>query len=386
MSKSFQGYRCRFTVTLVAVLLAAGLSGAFPGGPAISGPVLAQATTGAAPELCPANRAIQSLYFEGFESGDAAPWTPATLSGSSDRGTGPVAGDWYLSPPPVGRLPYSGRGNLWVDPAGAHTDSVVAMKHSHYLPENSHLLFAHRFALDRAGGIVEFSTDGGGHWQDVTPLFGGAGYGRYPGWLATSGGPGGGPGFAAFTGDSDGYRSSRLDLSTLAGQAVRFRFRLIQGDPQPGHPVTAPAGWFIDDLILYTCADPSSPKTEPDTQPTSSRRSGLTLALATRPRIAGRGQNLRLRAVIRNHSEKRLRRLRVCLRAPRRHLGGPRCLRVDRLPPRAAASLNFTMRVGAHAPLGRRLRVRLTVQSGRLTLGALPQRLRVAKARQFASQ
>ncbi|MEO7911615.1 MAG: Calx-beta domain-containing protein, partial [Roseiflexaceae bacterium] len=46
---------------------------------------------------------------------------------------------------------------------------------------------------------------------------------------------------------SRGYYSSRLDLSTLVGQNVRFRFRI--GTDEFGDGL----GWFIDDMRLYTC-------------------------------------------------------------------------------------------------------------------------------------
>ena len=56
-------------------------------------------------------------------------------------------------------------------------------------------------------------------------------------------------GFTGFGGDSRGYGSSEVDLSSLAGQTVRVSFR-VRGDED-----FAEHGWWIDDIRLYSCAD-----------------------------------------------------------------------------------------------------------------------------------
>src|SRR5207244_561813 len=60
----------------------------------------------------------------------------------------------------------------------------------------------------------------------------------------------GGPlaGRQVFSGDSHGFVSTRLNLSSLAGQNVRFRFRLAS-DNSIGY-----SGWWVDDVRVYTCA------------------------------------------------------------------------------------------------------------------------------------
>jgi bacillolysin len=50
-----------------------------------------------------------------------------------------------------------------------------------------------------------------------------------------------------FGGDSHGYGSSRMNLSSLAGQTVRVVFR-VTGDQD-----TAAYGWWVDDIRAYTC-------------------------------------------------------------------------------------------------------------------------------------
>src|SRR5205085_1152502 len=54
---------------------------------------------------------------------------------------------------------------------------------------------------------------------------------------------------------SQGYYSSRADLSSLAGQSVRFRFRIGTDsfNSNQSDPSRIFYGWFIDDIRLYSC-------------------------------------------------------------------------------------------------------------------------------------
>ena len=73
------------------------------------------------------------------------------------------------------------------------------------------------------GGVIEYSTTGlAGPWLDLGPMIEKNGY---DGTLA----PGGSntiKGRPAFVDESQGYLSSRVDLSLLAGEEVRIRFRV----------------------------------------------------------------------------------------------------------------------------------------------------------------
>jgi hypothetical protein len=108
--------------------------------------------------------------------------------------------------------------------------------------------FTHRFkfeyngtALD--GGVIEYSTDGGATWQDVSTLGGVS-----PGYSAVLSSQAGNPlgGRAAYVNQSAGYpatTSVTLDFGThLAGMSVKLRFR-IGTDQATGAP-----GWDIDDV------------------------------------------------------------------------------------------------------------------------------------------
>ncbi|MFE4002859.1 M4 family metallopeptidase [Nocardioides sp. YIM B13467] len=73
-----------------------------------------------------------------------------------------------------------------------------------------------------------------------------------------------------FGGDSNGWMSSRVDLSSFAGKTVQFQW-VVRGDSEGSQ-----IGWFIDGLELYTC----NPLTVANTAaPTISgtRRVGYTL-------------------------------------------------------------------------------------------------------------
>jgi bacillolysin len=69
----------------------------------------------------------------------------------------------------------------------------------------------------------------------------------------------------AFAGDSFGWTTSRLDLSSLAGQTVRPSFTLRSD------AVRSLIGWWLDDIQVYTC-DPvpvPTPSTPPSTPPSA---------------------------------------------------------------------------------------------------------------------
>jgi bacillolysin len=91
---------------------------------------------------------------------------------------------------------------------------------------------------------VEYQVDSG-PWTDASPLFSaGAGYdGRIS---SCCGNPLAGR--QAFAGESFGYTATQLDLSSLAGQSVRFGFRLGSDDR------VGDWGWFIDAVRVFTCA------------------------------------------------------------------------------------------------------------------------------------
>ena len=191
-----------------------------------------------------------NLFFDDIESGDGH-WTEGSLSGTLY---------WYVpqtsSPPNLLPGPYatSGTGNIWGfaqgSPLGGTSDTYLAMNSNVTLPAKAFMHFNHSFGFQSSypspttrydGGILEYSTNSGTSWTNAGALIT---HNGYNGTLESSNPLGA---IQAFTADSRGYISSRLNLSSLAGQSVRFRFRI-------GTDATSyDYGWFIDDVRIYTC-------------------------------------------------------------------------------------------------------------------------------------
>lgn len=109
------------------------------------------------------------------------------------------------------------------------------------------------------GAVVEYSTNNGASWNDAGPLFVTDGNG-YDGTIYNgTGGDNPLAGRSAFTGYSFGYTSSKMNLTSLAGQNVRFRFRIGTDTGNNPDSTSGIYGWFIDDVQVYSCA-PVSPR------------------------------------------------------------------------------------------------------------------------------
>ena len=151
----------------------------------------------------------------------------------------------------------SGIHNFWGDNVDRTADYSMAMRRDIPIPSGRSVLlqFNHAYSFEASstsgigfdGGVVEYSTNGGASWIDAGSLFTHNGYNQtlstdYDNPLK---------GRKAFSGASRGYISSRLDITPLAGQNVRFRFRIGTDS------MVADLGWFIDDIVIFACG--SSP-------------------------------------------------------------------------------------------------------------------------------
>jgi bacillopeptidase F (M6 metalloprotease family) len=129
----------------------------------------------------------------------------------------------------------------------------VAKRYTVRLPsgKTTYLHFKHAYGFEDNnagtyydGGVLEYTTDLGATWSDLGSKFT---HNGYKGTMSSSyGNPLGGR--RGFVGESNGYISSRADLSFLAGKDVSFRFR-IGTDSSVGDD-----GWYVDDVRVYTCA------------------------------------------------------------------------------------------------------------------------------------
>ncbi len=130
------------------------------------------------------------------------------------------------------------------------SDSVAAMKSGIAVPSgvNTFLFFKHAFAFNHDGsnyyhgGVLEYTIDNGVTWIDAKALFD-AGK-NYSGTL---------DGITplgirdAFVGESNGYVSSRYNLTSLAGKTVKFRWRL--GTEETSYAI----GWLVNNVSVYKC-------------------------------------------------------------------------------------------------------------------------------------
>lgn len=212
--------------------------------------------------LCPAGYECETLFSDDLEDPGKGYWETQIISGFSQS--------WFY---PQNTHPYSGYDatyatsgttNFWGDDPEWRSDSAIALTLDVALPAGraSYLHFRHAYQFEAYeydfsrydGAVVEISTDQGNTWQDAGPYFD---HNGYNGVIASGfGNPLAGR--SGFVGTSYGYTSSRLDLSALAGQSVRVRFR-IGSDDTAGH-----WGWFIDDISLITVTGPT-PATPPPT-------------------------------------------------------------------------------------------------------------------------
>ncbi len=198
--------------------------------------------------VCPADRIVSNIFFDNLENPGSGHWSSASV-------TPPNANEWYY---PQTINPYgfdatyatSGITNFWgYDLDTAARDYAMSMTSGVALPPGSNpfLHFRHAFGFENNnfdGGVLERNVDGGG-WTDAGALISENGYN---GTISnTSGNPLGNR--AAFVNNSNGYISTRLDLSSLAGHNVRFRFRIGTDN------FVGDWGWFIDDIRIYTCRE-----------------------------------------------------------------------------------------------------------------------------------
>ena len=140
-----------------------------------------------------------------------------------------------------------------IDRTGPTGTSVLTQSTSVVLPANAFLRFDHAFQFDLPngtaydGGLVQFSTNNGASWTSITALAGTVnGHNATlaaSNALATAG-------TAVFGTTSPSYQTTRVSLSTLAGQSVKFRFGLgVDNSVDFDYE-----GWFLDDVAVYSCA------------------------------------------------------------------------------------------------------------------------------------
>jgi bacillolysin len=245
-----------------------------------------------APDCDEVDGAVLATEMDEDPAAAPAPEAPTCTSGTpadlfADDLENPASGNWTLSADvgtnewyyPQGTNPYgfdptyatSGSTNFWGFDRDAIGDFSIEMASDVTVPAGSVFMrFEHAYGFEDSdsptrnwdGGVVEYSTDGGASWADAGSLIIDNGYsGTIYGGGAADNPLKGRDGFVA---ESNGYISSRLDLSSLAGEQVRFRFRIGTDSSVEDY------GWFVDDVRVYECenVDTDPPQTTIDSGPT----------------------------------------------------------------------------------------------------------------------
>ena len=189
--------------------------------------------------VCPVGTTPNDLLTDDFESGLGA-WTHL-----ADQGIDV----WSLGT----TNPQAGSNHIHGDNINSISDSHIKNNTAVALPANAYLRFDHFYDFEDSydGGVIEYSTDDGASWNDGGSVILENGYTG----TIDSGFSNPLAGRAAFVSDTSGsYISTRADLSTLAGQNVKFRFR-IGTDSNVSNP-----GWDIDNVRIYTCGSVVEPE------------------------------------------------------------------------------------------------------------------------------
>lgn len=192
--------------------------------------------------VCGNAQPIHAAFMDDLENG-ASQWT---LSG----------GRWQYNSP-YGSYAHSGVNFLYADDYPAKVTDTSAKLQAITVPPNAYLSFWHAFGFETAssqnpsyydGGVIEYSINNGSSWQDAGALM------DYNGYKASIYESGTNPlkGRKAFVSASHGYISTRLNLASLAGKNVIFRWRM--GLDGTGYNW----GWWVDDVQVYTCPDAAS--------------------------------------------------------------------------------------------------------------------------------
>ena len=219
-------------------------------------PAVAPATT-RLPACTEVGDTTPALYSEDFENeADVeSNWAPGEPAVGTSEWYYPPADNPYLD----ATFATSGTKNLWGFDQDVTSDTTLEMQKDVRIPlGDGRLRFNHAFGFDAYdgvsydGGLLEYSTDGGASWQDASSLIRANGYtGEID---ADSDNPLAGT--TMWTGESGGYRTVQAKLTQLAGELVRFRFRMATDSS------VADYGWFIDDFEIYRCANHVPPETE----------------------------------------------------------------------------------------------------------------------------
>lgn len=150
---------------------------------------------------------------------------------------------------PWGGYAQSGSHFLYADDYPAAITDASARLASFVVPNNAFMHFAHAYDFEYSGltyydgGVLEYSLNNGSTWVDAGSLID---FNSYTGTIyANRNNPLSSR--SAFVGSSHGYISTRLNLASLAGQTVTFRWRMGLD------AIEFAWGWWLDNIKVYSC-------------------------------------------------------------------------------------------------------------------------------------
>lgn len=157
---------------------------------------------------------------------------------------------WQIDSAYYGLYAQSGTHSLYADDYPAAITDASARLAPFMVPDNAYLHFAQAYGFESLGdpyyfdgGVLEYSINGGSSWLDAGSLI------EFNGYKGTIYNDWNNPlrGRPAFVGSSHGYISTRLNLASLAGKNVTFRWRMGLDD------IISAWGWWVDNVKVYTC-------------------------------------------------------------------------------------------------------------------------------------
>ena len=148
--------------------------------------------------------------------------------------------DWK----PVSDNPHSGSWAWFAPDPDRRSDQALLLTDPITLAAGTILSFWHTYDTEFSydGGLLEISTDDGKNWADLGELMINNGYNGTISLDYFTSRP-------AFSGNSQGYLQTKVDLSSYAGLPVRLRFRFLSDRYVGGE------GWYIDDIKLIEQAE-----------------------------------------------------------------------------------------------------------------------------------
>ncbi len=211
-------------------------------------------------EICPTGVNVYDLFFDNFETNNTNNWTVINGTGSTNvwqtgasnlsnttTGNFTLQGNGYTSSI-IQRINDSSLSNTTAIRVPVSTSTYIHFDHAFYFETGRDQTFVVR---EYDGGLIEYSIDDGDTWLDANGLIqSGRSYSSVN-LLDSSDADFNNR--SAYTRLSNGYNQTKLNLSSLAGNNVRFRFRSIADESVESPP------WSIDNFRIYMCTSNAPP-------------------------------------------------------------------------------------------------------------------------------